>query len=190
MLWQCEENDETWWSDKSMVKCITVLLNRLKISFMNRHLPHYFIRKINLFDNVIDELVLYGQAVLESICADPVICIEEVLEFYNTEETVIDNKTMTETFSESKLKLPLLLAEAQQQIKLAVEKNKDKQSSMKILGRPMKLLSDKLVPYLFSEVPTSSFPEENDLLDSDSFFYDFIKAIESVFLNTFDIPLD
>ena len=190
MLWQCEENDETWWSDKSMVKCITVLLNTLKISFINRHLPHYFIRKINLFDNVIDELVLYGQAVLESICADPVICIEEVLEFYDTEETVIDNKTMTETFSESKLKLPLLLAEAQQQIKLAVEKNKGKQSSMKILGRPMKLLSDKLVPYLFSEVPTSSFPEENDLLDSDSFFYDFIKAIESVFLNTFDIPLD
>ena len=190
MLWQCEENDETWWSDKSMVKCISVLLNRLKMSFFNKHLPHYFIHEINLFDNVIDELVLYGQAVLESICADPIICIEEVLEFYDTEETETDNETMTEKFSESKLKLPLLLAEAQEQIKLAVEKYKAQQPAMKILGRPMKLLFEKLVPYFFSGVPTSSFLEENDLLDSHNFFDDFIKAIESVFSDTFDIPLD
>ena len=80
MLWQCEEHDEKWWSNESIMSCIFTLLDRLKMSFSNKCLPHYFIRDINLFDNVAEELVLYGQAILESICADPTICIKEVLE--------------------------------------------------------------------------------------------------------------
>ena len=82
ILWQCEEHDEKWWSNESIMSCIFALLDRLKICFSNKCLPHYFIRDINLFDNVAEELVLYGQAVLESICADPAICIREVLEKY------------------------------------------------------------------------------------------------------------
>ena len=41
MLWQCEENDETWWSERSIVNCRSVLLNKLKDSFSNKHLRHY-----------------------------------------------------------------------------------------------------------------------------------------------------
>ena len=80
MLWQCEEHDDKWWSNESIMSCIFALLDRLKMSFFNKCLPHYFIRDINLFDNVAEELVLYGQAILDSICADPPICIREVLE--------------------------------------------------------------------------------------------------------------
>ena len=82
MLWQCEEHDEKWWSNESIISCIFTLLDRLKISFPNKCLSHYFIRDINLFDSVAAELVLYVQAILESICADPAICIREALENY------------------------------------------------------------------------------------------------------------
>lgn len=82
MLWQCEEHDEKWWSNESIISCIFNLLDRLKMSFSNKCLSHYFIRDINLFDSVAAELVLYGQAILESICADPAICIREALENY------------------------------------------------------------------------------------------------------------
>ena len=80
MLWQCEENDEKWWSNADIISCIFILLDRLRISFFNMCLPHYFICDINLFNNVAEELILYGQAILESICAEPTICIKEVLE--------------------------------------------------------------------------------------------------------------
>ena len=116
MMWQCEENDETWWSDKTTVKCVSVLLNRLKVSFYKKHLPHYFIRELNLFDNMADELVLYGQAVLESICADPVICIEEVLKSYDIEETEMNQETILETDLEKDM--PLLKAEIQEMFRL------------------------------------------------------------------------
>ena len=33
-----------------------------------------------MFDNVAEELVLYGQTILESVCAEPTIFIKEVLE--------------------------------------------------------------------------------------------------------------
>lgn len=48
-----------------MINCISVSLNSLKKASYNRHLSHYFIRDINLFANVADEIVLYGQAILE-----------------------------------------------------------------------------------------------------------------------------
>ena len=80
MLWLCEEHDESWWSDRSILSCVSVILNRLKASFCEKGLAHYFIRDLNLFDNIDDELVRYGQAILESICADPHTCIQEVLE--------------------------------------------------------------------------------------------------------------
>lgn len=40
----------------------------------------FLICDINLFDNVAEELVLYGQTILESVCAEPTIFIKEVLE--------------------------------------------------------------------------------------------------------------
>ena len=83
MLWQCEENDATWWSERGIVNCISVLLKKLKESLYNKHLRHYFIRDINLLDNVADELLLYGQAIVESICADPIVCIAQVVEELN-----------------------------------------------------------------------------------------------------------
>ena len=46
-----------------------------------------------MLDNVSDELLLYGQAILESICADPIICIAEVVEELNGfERPKINNK--------------------------------------------------------------------------------------------------
>ena len=93
MLWQCEENDATWWCERSIVNSISVLLEKLKESLYNKHLRHYFIPDINLLDNVSDELLLYGQAILESICADPIICIAEVVEELNGfERPKINNK--------------------------------------------------------------------------------------------------
>lgn len=59
MLWKCQV------TERNIINCISVLLNSLKTAFYNRHLSHYFIRDINLFDNVADEIVLYGQAILE-----------------------------------------------------------------------------------------------------------------------------
>ena len=59
MLWKGQV------TERNIINCISVLLNSLKKAFYNRHLSHYFIRDINLFDNVADEIVLYGQAILE-----------------------------------------------------------------------------------------------------------------------------
>ena len=52
MLWQCEDNKESCWSNQKITSCVSTLLNRLKMSFSSRYLPHYFIRDINLLDNV------------------------------------------------------------------------------------------------------------------------------------------
>ena len=176
MLWQCEENDETWWSDKSTVKCVSALLNRLKVSFYNKHLSHYFIREMNLYDNIADELVLHGQAVLESICADPIICIEEVLE--SVKEAAMNQEIIPET--DSKEYMSCLTAE---KIRLVVE-------HLPLPKIVCKLVYKKVIPKLFPEIPIGSFSEENHLQDSEKFFDDVIKAVESVFSNTFDIPLD
>ena len=176
MLWQCEENDETWWSDKSTVKCVSALLNRLKVSFYNKHLSHYFIREMNLYDNIADELVLHGQAVLESICADPIICIEEVLE--SIKEAAMNQEIIPET--DLKEYMSCLTAE---KIRLVVE-------HLPLPKIVCKLVYEKVIPKLFPEIPIGSFSEENHLQDSENFFDDIIKAVESVFSNTFDIPLD
>ena len=193
MLWQCEENDETWWSNRSTVKCVSVLLNRLKLSFYKKNLPHYFIREINLFDNIASELVLYGQAILESICVDPIVCIEEVLEFYpDVEETETSNETIAETGLECKLNMPLLIAEAQEKLKVVEEKHKD-QTQPKILGGAINLFKtmfEELMPKLFPGVPTGNFSEENNLHSSEVNFNDLIKTVESGFSEAFDIPLD
>ena len=188
MLWQCEENAETWWSDKSTVKCVSALLNRLKVSFYDKHLSHYFIREINLYDNVADELALHGQAVLESICADPIICIEEVLESYDIKETKMDQETIPET--DLKVNMPLLIAKFQEYIKLVEEDP----TLLKLFGgaavKKFKVVFEEVMPRLFPEVPTSSFSEENYLQDSENNFDDFTEAIKSKFSNGFDIRLD
>lgn len=59
MLWKYQV------TERNMINCISVSLNSLKKASYNRHLSHYFIRDINLFANVADEIVLYGQAILE-----------------------------------------------------------------------------------------------------------------------------
>ena len=193
MLWQCEEKDEAWWSNESTVKCVSVLLNRLKMSFYNKHLSHYFIREINLFHNVADELVLYGRATLESICGDPIDCIEEVLKFYpDVEESETNNETLAETGLESKLNMPLLIAEAQEKLKVVEEKHKD-QTQPKILGGGIKLLKimfEELMPKLFPGVPTGNFSEGKYLHNSEINFDDLIRTVESGFSEAFDIPLD
>ena len=192
MLWQCEENDETWWSDNSIVKCVSILLNRLKISFFNKHLSHYFIREINLFDNVADELVLYGQAILESICADPIVCIEEVLKFYDDEKLETSNETISETCLEDKLNMPLLIAEGQKKLEKIKEKYKD-ETQPKIPEEMMKILKimyNELLPKLFLEVPTENVSEANYLKDSEINFHHLIKVIKSGLSADIDIPLD
>ena len=192
MLWQCEENDETWWSDNSIVKCVSILLNRLKISFFNKHLSHYFIREINLFDNVADELVLYGQAILESICADPIVCIEEVLKFYDDEKLETSNETISETCLEDKLNMPLLIAEGQKKLEKIKEKYKD-ETQPKIPEEMMKMFEimyNELLPKLFLEVPTENVSEANYLKDSEINFHHLIKVIKSGLSADIDIPLD
>ena len=193
MLWQCEENDETWWSNESTVKCVSALLNKLKASFYNKHLSHYFIREINLLDNVADELVLYGQAILESICVDPIACIGEILEFYpDVEETDMSNETIAETGLECKLNMPLFIANAQEELKV-IEKKYEDQTQPKFLGgaiRLFKIMFEELMPKLFRGVPTGSFSEENYLNNSEINFDDLIKTVESGFSEALDIPLD
>lgn len=51
-----------WEKHNKLYICFT---EQLKKAFYNRHLSHYFIRDINVFGNVADEIVLYGQAILE-----------------------------------------------------------------------------------------------------------------------------
>ena len=158
------------------------------MSFYDKHLSHYFIREINLYDNVADELALHGQAVLESICADPIICIEEVLESYDIKETKMDQETIPET--DLKVNMPLLKAKFQEYIKLVEEDP----ALLKLFGgaavKKFKVVFEEVMPRLFPEVPTSSFSEENYLQDSENNFDDFTEAIKSKFSNAFDIRLD
>ena len=152
MLWHCEENNETWWPERRMVSCISVLLNRLKESFYNKHLSHYFIRDINLFDNVDDELVLCGQAILESICADPIICIEEVFEKIVVKRSEKGTKTSPKTDFEFKLNIHLMIGEAQERIKAEKEEFKDANAPA-LFGTSINLLKT-----LFQEVMPQLFP--------------------------------
>ena len=86
MLWQCKDNNESWWSNEKITSCVSTLSNRLKVSFSSKYFPHYFILDINLPGNVAAELIHYGQAALESIWADPTVCMLEILEEIHNEE--------------------------------------------------------------------------------------------------------
>ena len=193
MLWQCEENDETWWSNKSIAKCVSVLLNRLKLSFFNKHLPHYFIREINLFHDVADELVLYGQAVLESLCADPIVCIEEVLEFYVFEYPFTTNETNAETGLKPKLNFLSLSAQLPETFEIDEEKYKD-QFMQRIIGgggmNLFKTVSGGLISNLFPGIPTDSLSQKNTSQDKQINFDDLMEMINLEFSDIFDIPLD
>ena len=79
--------------------------------------------------------------------------------------------------------MPLSTAEMHEEIRLFVE-------SLPLLKTHYKFASEKVMPKLFPEILIGSFSEENHLQDSVKFFDDFIKSVESVFSNTFDIPLD
>ena len=186
MLWQCEENVENWWSERTIVSCISVLLDKLKESFHNRHLPHYLIRDINLFDNVADGIVLYGQAILESICAEPITCIEEVVENLIGKQSEKGCKTTLETDSECKLNIPLLREEF---IKMM-----QNDSNVPAFFRPamntFQTLFEEVMPQLFPGVTgvqrenVSQESEINEMID------DIMEIAKRAISDTFDISLD
>ena len=78
-----------------------------------------------MFDNVDNELVLCGQAILESICADPIICIEDVFEKIVVKISEKGTKTSPKTDFEFKLNMPLMIGEAQECINAKKEEFKD-----------------------------------------------------------------
>ena len=185
MLWQCEENDETWWPERAIVSCISVLLNRLKESFYNKHLPHYFIRDINLFDNIDNELILHGQAILLSICADPIICIEEVVEKLVREWSEKDSKTFPETNTKYKVNMPLMIAKFQEIIKEQKEKYKDT-NLPPIFGTALNIsqtFSEEVMPKLFPE--KTEVQGENVSQDSDINFDDIKGKNKMLFFRYF-----
>ena len=191
MLWQCEEFNETWWSSKTIVKCVSILLNRLKVSFFNKHLPHYFIRGINLFHDVADELVLYGQAVLESLCADPIACIEEVLQFYVFEDDLIKNETIAETGLKPILNFRPMLAPFPETFE---EEKYIDQARQRITGDAMNVMN--LFKTIFKELVsnllpgTDNFSDENSIEDKELNLNDQMETIDPEFSDIFDIPLD
>ena len=88
--------------------------------------------------------------------------------------------------------MPLLIAEAQEKLKVVEEKHKD-QTQPKILRGGIKLLKimfEELMPKLFPGVPTGNFSEGKYLHNSEINFDDLIKTVESGFSEAFDIPLD
>ena len=190
MLWQCEENDETWWSERTIVSCVSVLLERLKESFYNKHLPHYFIRDINLFDNIDDELILYGQAILLSICADPIVCIEEVAEKLVRECSEMDSKTIAKTNTKYKVNMPLMIAKFQEIIKEQKEQYKDT-NLPPVLGTALNIsqtFSEVVMPQLFPGV--TEVQEESVSQDNEINFDDIKGKIICEIADILGIPLD
>ena len=187
MLWQCEDNDETWWSDRTIVRCISVLLNRLKESFYNKYLPHYFIREINLFDNIADELILHGQAILLSICADPIICVEEVVEKLVGKRSEKGSKTIPKCNTQFKVNMPLAIAKLPEIIKEQKQKHKD----TPILGTIFDIsqtLSEVVMPQLFPRA--TEVQGENVSQDSEINFDDAKGKINREISDMLGIPLD
>ena len=190
MLWQCEENNETWWSERSKVNCISILLNKLKESFYNKQLRHYFIRSINLLDNVDDELILFGQAILESICAEPIICIEEVIKELEGKSPEMGSETTLKTDFEFKLNIPLIISEFKESIK--AEKQECKNSNVPTIYEPIiNILESSLEEVVLQLFPgVTEVQGENASGDSDINIDDMGDKIKRVFSDIFDISLD
>ena len=191
MLWQCEENNETWWSERSTLNCISVLLNKLKESFYNKHLRHYFIRDINLFDDIDDELILYGQAILESICADPIVCIEEVVKkLVGKRSKKVSTTTQTNDF-EYKLNMPLIVSELQENVKALKEKCQE-DSHVPTICAPVintfQTFFEELIPQLFPGV--TEVLGDHASVDSEINIDDVADKIKLGFSDIFDITLD
>ena len=162
------------------------------MSFFKRYLPHYFIREINLFHDVADELVLYGQAVLESLCADPIVCIEDVLEFYIPEYPFANNKNNVETRLKPKLNFLSLAAQLPEAVEIDEEKCND-YFMQRITGGGMNLFKtffEGLMPNLVPGIPTDSLSEKNTSRDKEINFDDLMETIHLEFSDVFDIPLD
>ena len=160
-------------------------MNKLKESFYNKHLPHYFIRDINLFDNIADELIFYGQAILESICAEPIIYIEEVVEILVGKFSEKESKTTLKTDSECKLNIPLLIEEF---IKVKNDSN------VPIILRPIintfQTLFEEVMPQLFpgvTDVQRENVSQESKI---DEIIDDIMETAKHGISNLFDIPLD
>ena len=162
MLWLCEEHEESWWSDRSIVSCVSVILNRLRDSFCDKRLAHYFIRDLNLFGNIDDELVRYGQAILESICADPLICIQEVLELVIVYQPKRGDKTWSNVELKQAPNMPLVIAEFREAIKMREIKYKDNLFSMPLV-KILKRMCEEKIAELLPEAYEKSFsiPKEN-----------------------------
>ena len=190
MLWQCEENNETWWSERSKVNCISILLNKLKESFYNKQLRHYFIRDINLLDNVDYELILFSQAILESICAEPIICIEEVIKELEGKSPEMGSETTLKTDFEFKLNIPLIISEFKESIK--AEKQECKNSNVPTIYEPIiNILESSLEEVVLQLFPgVTEVQGENASGDSDINIDDMGDKIKRVFSDIFDISLD
>ena len=162
MLWLCEEHEESWWSDRSIVSCVSVILNRLRDSFCDKRLAHYFIRDLNLFGNIDDELVRYGQAILESICADPLICIQEVLELVIVYQPKRGDKTWSNVELKQAPNIPLVIAEFREAIKMREIKYKDNLFNMPLV-KILKRMCEEKIAELLPEAYEKSFsiPKEN-----------------------------
>ena len=101
MLWACEKNPRTWWTDGlKLVKICVELLHTLAVWFNRKCCQHYFISNCNLMDVTCDTKTITGQfmSVSESWlavwfinkyiykCAQ--ICNERVAHFFDDVSTV------------------------------------------------------------------------------------------------------
>ena len=162
MLWLCEEHEESWWSNRNIVNCVSVILNRLKDSFWDKCLAHYFIHDLNLFENIDHELVRYGQAILESICADPLICIQEVLELIIVYQPKRGGKTWSSVELKQAPEMPLVIAEFREAIKMREIKYRDNLFSMSLVKILKNMCEEKIAEVLPEAYKKSfSIPKEN-----------------------------
>ena len=158
MLWQCESSTEDWWQQKSVPDCVIGTLEKFKTCFYQRNLQHYFIRDLNLFSNIPEELISYGTAIIESICLDPLTCIKDVLvnlvqwqskyksktdkQSEQKSSSDVSTKTLGRDMSEDQIKqeanIPLSIAEFRETIKIREKKFKnipEKQGALALLRR-------------------------------------------------------
>ena len=140
-----------------------------------------------MFDNIADELILHGQAILLSICADPIICIEEVVEKLVGKRSEKGSKTIPKSNTQFKVNMPLTIAKLPEIIKEQKEKHKD----TPILGTIFDIsqtLSEVVMPQLFPRA--TEVQGENVSQDSEINFDDAKGKINREISDMLGIPLD
>ena len=141
-----------------------------------------------MFDDVDDELILYGQAILESICADPIVCMEEVV------KKLVGNRsekgsTTTLTNDLEKLSMPLMLSEFQESIKALKEKcQKGVPTKWATAINTLQTSFEEVMPQLFPGV--TEVQAEHASGDSEINIDEMEDKIKRGISDTFDISLD